>query len=115
MGIGGIITDKMEGEKMENIICLRPNYLQLCGFVDIQDKATFGLYPGGIVIFSNEKKTKRDYYYNVNVDDDHKINDRTLLEILKERGIKEETRFIKIKDAYIELYPKEKKYKKFLI
>lgn len=94
---------------MENIICLHSNYLQLCGFVDIQNKITFGLYPGGIVIFPEEREIKRSYYHNSIVDSERKINDERLLEILKERGLQKEMRFIKIKNAYIELYPQNNK------
>ncbi len=94
---------------MRNLLKLCDEYIQLYGFSKIDNEATFALYDGGVAITAKREKD-REYYYNVNINKERIIEDKALVELLKnERNYSNEVSFFYSGDSYLEIYPTKKK------
>lgn len=89
----------------ENSILLTNDIIKFIGFDLLKEKITFCFYSGGIIIVPEWKENKLPCHYESEIENDRKIRDFTLFQKLKERGIKKEDDFVKIRGYYIEVDP----------
>lgn len=89
----------------ENTILLTNDTVEFLGFDLLKEKITFCFYSGGITIVPEWETQKLPCHYESALNNKRKIEDPILIQILKDRGIKKEDNFIKIKNHYIEVVP----------
>lgn len=95
-----------------NSILLTNDVIEFNGFELIEDKLTFCFYSGGIAIVPDWKPEKLSCHYECRLDkNSHEkriIKDLQLVNLLKNRGIKEKDSFVQINNHYIEVEPHSK-------
>ncbi len=92
-----------------NRLLINDKCIVLEGFDQINDFATFCFYPSGIVIMSELPERVKEYHVLVKLDSDKKIRNENILRKLLQRGLSNETIFIKHLANYYELNPHEEK------
>ena len=90
---------------MDNKLCLKSGYIILEGFELIKDVATFCVYPGGIIISAGSKRVDRRWYCEVQVGENRTVQDETLFQLLRDRGLEDESLFAQIGNDYFEFCP----------
>lgn len=85
-----------------NYLLFYKDYMQFQGFKLIESVATFCLYPNGIAIYPGIPVKRFHYHYAAAVDENRRVTDKELIQILRERGYKDKEGFICVDGYYLQ-------------
>lgn len=85
-----------------NYLLFYEDYIQFRGFKVIDSVVAFCLYPNGIAIYPGIPAKRFHYHYVTAVDENGRVTDKELIQILRERGYKDKESFIFIDGYYLQ-------------